>query len=251
MMIFFFFWKRVSSSTSQCLANRFFHGMIKIFPQPLTSYAYHESNLIERSSNLRCTPRFRGIISPKVRSHSLNIRGENSKIVEISKFYESTGSHGRKPPIEFRLRFKRKFTKNSSPRFDHRFLSLISPLSALHRSFLSAIILITSVPARLNINILSSHHSRSTHRISFLRIFPFTTCSVDKHAGRERIKKSEEAKKRFGSRSDRGAGMERERGSRLRNLLARDCRLNCQVKTQHLSTCTGAHREPPDWYLER
>lgn len=176
---------------------------------------------------------------------------ENSKIVEISKFYESTGSHGRKPPIEFRLRSKRKFTKNSSSRFDNRFLSLISPLSALHRSFLSAIILITSVPARLNINILSSHHSRSTHRISFLRIFPFTTCSVDKHAGRERIKKSEEAKKRFGSRSDRGAGMERERGSRLRNLLARDCRLNCQVKTQHLSTCTGAHREPPDWYLER
>lgn len=205
MMIFFFFWKRVSSSTSQCLANRFFHGMIKIFPQPLTSYAYHESNLIERSSNLRCTPRFRGIISPKVRSHSLNIRGENSKIVEISKFYESTGSHRRKPPIEFRLRSKRKFTKNSS-RFDNRFLSLISPLSALHRSFLSAIILITSVPARLNINILSSHHSRSTHRISFLRIFPFTTCSVDKHAGRERIKKSEEAKKRFEERSWSGHG---------------------------------------------
>lgn len=33
--------------------------------------------------------------------------------------------------------------------------------------------------------------------------------------------------------------------SRLRNVLARDCRLNCQVKTQHLLTCTGAHRSPP------
>lgn len=80
--------------------------------------------------------------------------------------------------------------------------------------------------------------------------FPFTTCSVDKHTGREIIKKSKKRK----SDSVRGAvvaGMERERGSRLRNLLARDCRLNCQVKTQHLSTCTGAHREPPDWYLER
>lgn len=33
--------------------------------------------------------------------------------------------------------------------------------------------------------------------------------------------------------------------SRPQNVLVRDCRLNCQVKTQHLSTCTGAHRGPP------
>lgn len=171
-----------------------------------------------------------------------SIRGEIP--MEISKFYWKTGSHGRKPPIKFR------FAKILLLRFDHWawFQVRYHPCPSVHLlvpllnyfdkpSFRRDWILIFS-PRIILVR---------THRISFLRISFHHLFRWQTYGGRERIKKSKKRK----SDSIRVAGMERERGSRLRNLLARDCRLNCQVKTQHLSTCTGAHREPPDWYLER
>ena len=63
-------WKRLSFSTSQSpCTNRFFPGPIKIFPQPLTSYAYHGLSELKRTF---LQPRFRGIISPKLISISFD-----------------------------------------------------------------------------------------------------------------------------------------------------------------------------------
>lgn len=172
-----------------------------------------------------------------------SIRGEIP--MEISKFYWKTGSHGRKSPIKFR------FAKILLLRFDHWRLipSSISPLSTCSPSLVPLLNYFDKPPFRRDWILIFSPRIIlvRTNRISFLRISFHHLFRWQTYGGRERIKKSKKRK----SDSVRVAGMERERGSRLRNLLARDCRLNCQVKTQHLSTCTGAHREPPDWYLER
>lgn len=97
-----------------------------IFPRgdqdsPTTTDKLRISRIIQLNRTFlqpRCTPRFRGIISPKLRSHSMRrIRGE---IVEISKFYGNTDFHGKKPPIEFRFD-----NPNDSRKFFFSFRSLM------------------------------------------------------------------------------------------------------------------------------
>lgn len=116
-------WKRLSFSTSQSpCTNRFFPGPIKIFPQPLTSYAYHGLSELKRTF---LQPRFRGIISPKLIS------------ISFDEEYSRRNSNGNfKILLKNRLPWKEatdqvSIRENSSPSF--RSLSLIpssiSPLS--------------------------------------------------------------------------------------------------------------------------
>lgn len=110
-----------STNQSPC-TNRFFPGPIKIFPQPLTSYAYHGLSELKRTF---LQPRFRGIISPKLIS------------ISFDEEYSRRNSNGNfKILLKNRLPWKEatdqvSIRENSSPSF--RSLSLIpssiSPLS--------------------------------------------------------------------------------------------------------------------------